>query len=1801
MLCFSKGFIMKKFILQFLLFFLLFIVSASSQEIVNETFDSTKENWTGNGVNWDNASLKINRGKTASKLYPAFESQFANQAVTITFQVKFDGGWESTKDYFEVYINNTLVKTYNHTDGTRNKTINATIKNNATLKVQFKVKTTKNARKAWIDNIVMNATAQSIGCDNSLDIDNGAGNEKIIPIMNHISVDTSTCISGSSSNDDLDYYKFTVDVPGKLTITTSSPNGNNYYLGVYSNKQPDIYSDATDKVHDVPEAILVANERIKLRLKETGTGTDHWQVTLHFVPEIIEEGPPKISAIPNRRTDVAVAYTLDLSAFAEETNNDPILSYNLEGELPDGLSFNNVTGVLSGTPSVTSTTSFNLSFTATDNDGKSEPQTFQLKIRVLAVNATNNQYTLSPGIDVVGNLISDNTGDGSDTGTSITVISNSYPSEGTLSVNSGGGFTYKPIANPTGTVTFTYTIQDSFNNTDTATVTIAILTKYLTGLQSFKLVNPPQTRNIVGSYKIAGNTVMCLTAKTSGYGGDCVEGLYKTSNDLVSKYIDIDSDNRTWNATSSYIELPSTYEKKSGKGIAWAGLFWQGRISDDKDYELQYAKENGNAYDLIQTGKDSSDTNISIKNVEANKIKLKIDAGNYHDVQASTLYDYASKGGVTYAAFANVTSILQDAKLDIGKHTFTVANLTTNEGREIRPGVFGGWSLVVIYLEDVLTGTPQNISIYNGFGAIDADHDAGKLTISGFRLPSGTSKINASLSVFSGEGEFLYGNGGSNYDSIEISKNYSSNYINVGRDSNISLSTQGNIFDAILEGILRDDIPGHSNNLQINNNGLDVDTFDVSKIITEYRNANPLIQNIYIKYDSNQDYVTPSMVAFSTELYQPNICYDYTLDIAGYVFNSANNNIAVSYGGNTEDPISTRISIQSQEGDFPLEDVNISYRVADTTQLQYVSDSTALAPNGISSYLPAGKDGLNQTYRQNNSGFGMYIGTGASENHGGAIGSFQTRYLKFDTEMMTSNIDTSFDLWIEYTVNYGSGPLNLVKNFNANSLCTGDGGYYPAYNIFNVASTLAEKNPESPNFGTPYNLYTQISNRAFDLQIFSYDSETYLIPEKVDTFIEIELFNAGHFNRDSNTSCFNPDSNISQPIFVEFDNEASISLPEMKYDGAISNTAFRVWYLTKPDQSFLEHPCLRRAHEGCFRDLYQAEYSLDNYCQEECSIRGSGCYSCLRRYYGKPICSRDNFSIRPEAFVTELIDSEQSEYINVESKTLGSSKSGSTVNNIVSGYKYRFDVNATSYLGDTAVQKYHQKFNSTANGPSASLNWIPNSTSNCNKTEDENISMELFDGNSISINTLDVIKIPKAKISLISDLGKYALNIQDQNWTSVDWSREYLNHHYNDTGTVRDGFDGEEDCTINKGVVQNEGVDTKNGCLISNTHTNPFTGDNYYPLLLQSYPYKFDLAFTSGGHFSANPNFVYMNTLNHSYIDKKISFNIVGTFRAQGYDAGTLSNFTSGCYAKDTSMQLDYNYISERPTNTPNLTYELSDYNTSNTDTIIRDRHTDSLGTAEEAGILTSKTINQSSAYYETSMKGAITMDLNINFDRNNDTGEALNPRLIHFDTLKVSLPSASPMYVNLENTHQVLGEMNISKNITFFYAKAKATHLFYDDVINNSVNTPVSIVIYCDLGFSLCQERGIETDKTETTEYDWWKSWYHNSSEGDGKLIIESSPSSAVNKTDIDILSKGENTSVVVSREGRTAPDIVKVKLLTDDALPSYTDRWLVPNESDPFYRVRFIDESSWAGYGETGHVVGGQSNIKKNRRLEW
>ena len=1626
-------------------------------------------------------------------------------------------------------------------------------------------------------------------------------------------------------------YYFTVDGPGTVDIDLTRIDLDQARFSVATGSCPTTIDGLTSSQLTFNAA---GNFYVYIYyIPGTNTNIEH-QLDVVFTPPT----PPSMGDIPNQNAVVNDPFNLDVSSYVTEPNGDTI-TYTATGLSAAGLSINSSTGVISGTPTTTGGP-YSVTVTATDKDGSASDD-FEISVVVTPIVATNNEYITTPGASVTGNFITDDTGNGVDTGVNLVALTTpaSGPSQGTVIISSDGTFTYTPDSPAVVSDSFTYTITDDYSQTATATVTITAEVQQTTGGElPFYIINPDNTRNIIGNYAIAGNTVLCLINKDNGYGtsADICHGdtdyQFETSNNNVVKYLDIDGDSSTWNSTSSNITLPESYDPSAG--VLWAGLFWGGRISDDKEYDIRYAQESGSTYTYIEVGDDTNADidNIDLINVGAADIKLKVNDGTYNNASAATFHVYGSSDGKTYSAYADVTSHLSGLDTN-GTHTFTVANLTTMEGREPSPGAFGGWSLVVIYAEDYNLGKPRNISIYNGFVSIDQNNDP--IAISGFKLPK-SGNVDAQLAVFSGEGEHLYGRttNSNNEDWMKISDerdNAASYDYMPGLTAGTHVGNRDNSFNAQLVGIDRDHVlDGSGNNmfndLGVNNVGVDIDTFDVSDLMSTYRDSNEDIDEIFITTFSDNDYITTSMIAYSAELYIPELCYDYTLDIDGYVLKSTDNHITTPFGGFGY-PLRTQLFLKSLEGDIDLQDFNVTYNIVDTSQVTYQDCSTEISELGAYDYEDACPYTLNPTA----AGFTMYIGTGktlasAPNPHGGVISANESRYLSWKSDFETSLVNTDFTFEADFTVNYGSGAVPLHKQFTSADLCPPSalipGGYLPELGIFNVVDGNAGSHNE-------YNLYTQVSSRPFNLTVYAYDATNFtdLLSNDLNLSVEIEMIRADNFSRDAQTACNDQYSILSDvdPVFTHFNEGTSANISYDTDDVNISyrSAAMRVWYLTDVNGTGTlvdDHNCTRPNQSACV-ELYDEQYAAnDTQCSAICNDTAvwdpvfNNCYGCLRTNYGRKVCSRDNFAIKPESFVTQIFDSNQSTDINDPSNLIAYSVTSAAPFSVVAGYNYRFDINATNHANDVATKRYIQNFPPGDNSKWVKMNWFPDghTVSGCNDVDDKNISINIFNGSTINYAT-DTSFLDK-----VDQIGKYRFEVFDSNWTSADWDPNQMLHH---TGSFAPYYIGGADCTTGSSDVLSSADSGYNGCNISSVHTNVDTGVNYIFLDAQFYPYTFNVNSLSAfaGPAGAD-NFVYINSPGAD--DQNMSYNIQGTFYAVGFDDGNVSNFVDNCYADDVNMSLYQQFLHPEPntsndhvtTPTPFLTYDLIDYNITNPADVIRPREQNTFTFANDDSTalpLLPLVIVQDAQYFRKDMVGAITMDLGYNFNRSFNI--PLNPRLMQMDDFNITYAiSPADIHVNLETDYKIFGNKPLDQNVSFFYGRAKPGQFFYEDIIDPAVNTPVSVVAYCDLGFTECQNRGIMAAFAQTNELEWWLSADHRTVNEDGDIqlgigsITEGAGSPVVTTTTAPLVTISDMTatdaSVQVQRGANpTLPMTVNIDFVTPP-----TDAWMIYNEDNnsipsPFYRVRFIGQSDWAGHGDTGFVVDGNVSIKKNKRLGW
>ncbi len=1429
-----------------------------------------------------------------------------------------------------------------------------------------------------------------------------------------------------------------------------------------------------------------------------------------------------------------------------------------------------------------------------------------------AVNAVNDSYNVFTDTALSGNVISN------DSGTALSVTVNTSPTNGgTLTLTGFGDFEYRSAAGFTGIDTFEYTITDIVGDTDTATVTITVSndTNYTSGSEfPFTLINPPFTRNLVGNYALAGNTMMCLTEKTDGYGGTCQDNdaiRLETSNRRVSKYIDIDEvtspseDATTWNSSSSYVVFPDTFDRSQRSRVKWAGLFWQGRISTDNDHPLHFGVVDGNSYSFTDTG-EGYNYNLNINNTDANKIKLKIDNANYSDIQASNVFTYSSSGGTTYAAFADVTSLVQNANLDSGKHVFTAANLTTAEGREPSPGVFGGWSLVVIYNE-TSDGELRNLSIYNGFVSIDESNDP--IKISGFKLPSDISEdVTSQVAVFSGEGEYRYGRTATsnNTDSMKMSDRNNGGWLNMPGATN-----PNNIFDAILDGIDRDTVAGHSNNLQINNDGIDVDLYDTTTLMTPWRNADPDMSEVFIQLYSDNDYITPSMVAFSAELYKPNVCYDYVVKRDNFTIPSGGLDINATYEVGETLTILTAIKSLESDVDLTLSAVGIdmTQRVGhitfDPNEAYYsLANTNTLLPTTVTNHSTQSRPEI-------------AVGKNRNELIGGTVGPYERYFAEFNynvTDVNNSRFEADFTIELNTTIDYGSGPITQILPLEQ---CEQSLTYNPTWLQFNVerdfTPTLATSNTER------YSLYTQIAGRDFDYSVAAYTPDSnneYTVETSTDNLtVDVELIDAAAF--DDNTSflkCANPDPSIilnklGKGTFVHFNNTSRVHINQIDFDTtrAVKNTVFRMWILTDSNNTIIPHTYTRYQGDK-FKEIYDDEIKDRDevgLCTTECGIQGiptsDSCYTCLRDNFAIPICSRDNFAIRPESYRVNVYDAgEAGDLDTAKVPVLINDQTSTNPENketLVAKYGYLMQAFSTKDTNDDIATGY---YNDTFE--SGQLNtYIDDGTNDISLIEFIDDTTQCNDLNHTSLN-IDFANGTIRDFNLANhNVGKYTLWIKDNTWTTVDQAQNNQYKTLFDANCDDSNLPECNDCTYNNSQSDVNSNNGKYGCQIS---TDLPDDETYTDINISYMPDHYSLSeidVRKKPIFSTNRNTLYISDLSK---DLSMAVSFEGNISALGYNDSDgdipLSNYTKGCAANGIDILLDINktILTGAATSTDiyatvlpvNFQQVLLEYYTIPTAT----------QTLDESD--TNQSMTLSFENFEQSRQGKAHVDLYYNFKK--PTNAVVNPIDVNFTNLQASTPDINATAYATANTiqyHSPKGD-RIGANYTYYFAKVEPGQFFIDDVKEDFVMTALYVQIYCfDANVTFCENLGLGGVSNPEyppapNETEWYSARGHDGPM-DGKintLTVISGAGTVSPNTDL-LFTNGARTDIRVNYTGNARPGTVKIRADLDD--------WLFysPTLANLEYSIRFTADGNWAGIGNTGNVLKTLPSNKQNNRVDW
>ncbi len=385
-------------------------------------------------------------------------------------------------------------------------------------------------------------------------------------------------------------------------------------------------------------------------------------------------------------------------------------------------------------------------------------------------------------------------------------------------------------------------------------------------------------------------------------------------------------------------------------------------------------------------------------------------------------------------------------------------------------------------------------------------------------------------------------------------------------------------------------------------------------------------------------------------------------------------------------------------------------------------------------------------------------------------------------------------------------------------------------------------------------------------------------------------------------------------------------------------------------------------------------------------------------------------------------------------------------------------------------------------------------------------------------------------------------------------------------------------------------------------------------------PDHFDITATLTDHNNAK-NLTYLHDINR--YDNEDNYTMAGNLnidiKAVGEDNTTTHNYTEQCYAKETNLTLGLDgtniiYPGSEVPLTHFLYYNPVEDDDSNDSG--EGNYTLPAAVGNTISLDTLPIKNITSSFPEDPVtapdgNGTTTIAYKLNFDRKIHL--VVNPVQMALTDVNITEVDAT-----VDPSDLVTGETGAltNQNATFYYARTRASKFFYEDIDTATVDTPILIDLYCDLGFTACNTVGIDTVFGQINEINWWLSLGHNTGNNDGNITLmeditppEGSSADWSVTPNVNITANAMDPNVVVTRgTNPTLPLTVEIEL--DRTNPLDTNRWLIynPDTDDilqaspsPLYKVRFIGTSGWAGHGDTRHVVESNASTKKNRRLGW
>lgn len=954
------------------------------------------------------------------------------------------------------------------------------------------------------------------------------------------------------------------------------------------------------------------------------------------------------------------------------------------------------------------------------------------------------------------------------------------------------------------------------------------------------------------------------------------------------------------------------------------------------------------------------------------------------------------------------------------------------------------------------------------------------------------------------------------------------------------------------------------------------------------------------------------------ELAEPDVCYDYSVRQGGHTLASKDRKFTAVGSGD----ISIAMGLKSMESDYDMMHSRVSIRASGLT-----FDEAQYSPNHVNRYEDAiyihepGSNDFDSSHPE------IAIGNDpqSGDNGGGTIKANERYFSKYIYN--SAQGDKTFNIDLNITVDISEGQNNPIvylltsdplkynapdSNYTELKRCEQSQTYNPEWLAFNVERTDSA-DPAYTQDNERYPLYTQVAGKDFDFSVVAYDANSsYKTPLAIsDTTVEVELIDVSSY--DDNNSffrCSDPNPEIIQNFgtdkkrFVYFDNNKKrvdvTDDNDLDTSRALRNAAFRMWVLVDTNNTLLHHHCTdnNTVDNTCFQTLYDNNLSSQDtqgYCSN-CSAYTGGCYQCLKDHFAIPICSRDNFSIRPEAFHIAVSDTDEKNAIDTTSHYVGDNHIESTAATLAAGYKYTFDANATVYGSDTNALGYQKDFYDLPNNTDvvSRLSFDTSTGTSCADKNATEFPTRFFDGKIIG-TIHDTIANPKKNLQSNANVGKYTYHMHDINWTMVDQAR----FTYKTFPGVNDceGMDAsnQPDFTTTQLYATATDKNGKSGCGISSNYQQ--NGINNYDLALRFEPYKFDVSDVNLTLPHDDNNFTYFNSDIDDADMRYMSAHFESNITAVNKQGEALSNYTSGCAAH--RVNYDVNFTISRFDS--NLTADLYPFtakdsnDTNHTITLFRnyvdDQETDNMTKYSNYGdINSSNPADISASQFKDDDNGTATVNLYYNFNR--AANAPLNPLRITFNSHHVDAPEANVTSAHLISDYTPEGNLTQKNIVDFVYGRVIMDSPIYTlDPDEDTAHIATYVEVYCEGNETECLHHNIETKVSVRDPDSSWNLYApHDSTQGDGyvaaagtDLTIQPTPASK-----IDISENPTDVNATITVSGNYDDEIC----LTPDV--PYLDKTC----SD----IERIAGGGWAGTGKTGLIVDTNASTEtRHRRSSW